>query len=199
MVYGIGSMGRLSHNLEAWAPVMVVLLLAMVTAWLWRVVESNNVVERGKTHQSDLVMERFFSQQLGDQGQIRYTLKAARMEHYPDDDTAHFKDVLLTSFDPHGPPSQISARTAVRSEPRDEVIFTDDVVATRQPVADQLLTVMKTTILTVHPKAGIEQTDQPVVITHGKDILTAIGMTVDNKAKISRFNHAHITYHSPTH
>lgn len=192
-------MGRLIHNLEAWAPVVVVLLLAMVSTWLWRVVEGSYVVDRGKLHQPDLIMDRFFSQQLGDQGQVRYTLKALHMVHYPDDDTSHFDDVDLTSYEPGNPTSEIRSRIAVRSEPRDEVVFTGNVVATRQPDARQPLTIMNTQRLIVHPNAGTEQTDQPVVITSGQDRLNAIGMTVDNKAKVSHFNHAHILYHPPAH
>jgi lipopolysaccharide export system protein LptC len=192
-------MGRLIHNLETWAPVVVVLLLAMVTTWLWRVVESYQVVDHGNLHHPDLIMGRFFSQQLGDQGQVRYTLKALRMVHYPDDDTSHFNEVDLTSYEPGNPTSEIQSLVAVRSEPRDEVVFSGDVVATRQPDAQRPLTVMKTAWLMVHPNAGTEQTDQPVVITSGQDRLNAIGMTVDNKTKVSHFNHAHIIYHPPTH
>lgn len=192
-------MGRLIHNLEAWAPVLVVLLLAMVSTWLWRVVEGSYVVDRGKLHQPDLIMDRFFSQQLGEQGQVRYTLKALRMVHYPDDDTSHFDDVDLTSYEPGNPTSEIRSQIAVRSEPRDEVVFTGNVVATRQPDARQPLTIMNTQRLIVHPNAGTEQTDQPVVITSGQNRLTAIGMTVDNKTKVSHFNHAHIFYHPPAH
>ena len=190
-------MGRLIQNLEAWAPVAVVLWLAMVTGWLWRVVESNNPMDLGKRHVPDLIMDRFFSQQLGEQGQVRYTLKALKMTHYPDDDTSHFNDVVLTSFEPGNPPSEVRSRVAVRSEPKDEVVLTGDVVVTRQPGPKQPKTVMNTSMLTVHPNAGTEETDQPVRITYGQDVLTSMGMQVDNKTKISLFKHAHIIYHPP--
>ncbi len=191
-------MARLTHNLEAWAPVAVVLLLAMVTAWLWRVVESNPLPEgRRLRHDPDLVMERFAARQLGDRGQIRYTLNASKMVHYPDDDTSHFDDVVFTSLEPDAPAITVRSERAVRSGKEDEVVFTGNVVVTREPTQDQPLTVVNTSILKVYPQRGIGISDQPVVIHYGKNILTALSMIANNKTRIAEFTRAKVTYLPP--
>ena len=191
-------MARLTHNLEAWAPVAVVLLLAMVTAWLWRVVESNPLPEgRRLRHDPDLVMERFAARQLGDRGQIRYTLNASKMVHYPDDDTSHFDDVVFTSLEPDAPAITVRSERAVRSGREDEVVFTGNVIVTREPTQDQPLTVVNTSILKVYPQRGIGISDQPVVIHYGKNILTALSMIANNKTRIAEFTRAKVTYLPP--
>ena len=190
-------MGRLIQNLEAWVPVVVVLLLAMVTTWLWRVVEEGGAWgEKSVRHVPDLIMSHFSALQLGENGQIRYTLDASKMVHYPDDDTSHFETVLFTSYESSGPPVDVRSERAVRSEPRDEVVFTGHVVVTRQPTPEEPQTVMTTSILTAYPQRGIEKTDQPVVVTYGQDRLLANSMIVDNKTKVAHFTHAKLLYHS---
>ncbi|MBU6504995.1 MAG: LPS export ABC transporter periplasmic protein LptC [Betaproteobacteria bacterium] len=191
-------MAKLTHNLEAWTPVVVVLLLAMVTAWLWRVVENNPLPEgRRPRHDPDLIMERFAARQLGEQGQVRYTLNAQKMVHYPDDDTSHFDDVVFTSLEADAPPVTVRSEHAVRSAKQDEVVFTGNVVVTRDPTRDQPLAVVRTSILKVYPQKGIGISDQPVVIHYGKNTLTALSMIVNNKTRIAEFTRAKVTYLPP--
>ncbi len=193
-------MARLSHNLEAWTPVAVVLLLAMVSAWLWRVVENNPLPDsRQLNHDPDLIMERFAARQLGDTGQIHYTLSAQKMIHYPDDDTSHFNEVVFTSLEPDAPAVTVRSEQAVRSGKEDEVVFTGNVVVTRDPTQDQPLTVVRTSTLRVFPQRGIGETDQPVIITYGKNTLTALSMVINNKTRIAEFTRAKVTYLPPHH
>ncbi len=193
-------MARLSHNLEAWTPVAVVLLLAMVSAWLWRVVESNALPEgRALSHDPDLIMERFAARQLGDNGQIHYTLNARKMVHYPDDDTSHFDEVVFTSLEPDAPAMTVRSEKAVRAGRKDEVVFTGNVIVTREPTRDQPLTVVRTSTLKVFPQRGIGETDQPVVVNYGKNTLTALSMVINNKTRIAEFTRAKVTYLPPPH
>ncbi|MDE2259474.1 MAG: LPS export ABC transporter periplasmic protein LptC, partial [Betaproteobacteria bacterium] len=178
----------------------VVLLLAMVSAWLWRVVENNPLPDsRLLNHDPDLIMERFAARQLSDTGQVHYTLSAQKMIHYPDDDTSHFNEVVFTSLEPDAPAITVRSEQAVRSGREDEVVFTGNVVVTREPTQDQPLTVVRTSTLKVFPQRGIGETDQPVIINYGKDTLTALSMVVNNKTKIAEFTRAKVTYLPPRH
>lgn len=192
-------MARLTHNLEAWTPVAVVLLLAMVSAWLWQVVENNPLPgERVLHHDPDLIMERFAARQLGEEGRIRYTLNAQKMVHYPDDDTSHFDEVIFTSLEPGTPAVTVRSERAVRSGKADEVVFTGNVVVTREPTQEQPLTVLRTSELKVFPQRGVGISEQPVVVHYGKNTLTALSMIVNNKTRIAEFTRAKVTY-LPTH
>ncbi len=193
-------MFRMTQSLESWSPLLVVLLLAMVTTWLWRVVETNFLPGfHPVAHDPDLIMETFTARQLGDTGLIRYTLRAKKMVHYPDDDTSHFDDVTFTSLEPDAPTLMVRSDHAVRSEKKDEVVFTGNVVVTRDPTQNQPLTVIKTSVLTVYPRRGIGKTDQPVIVNYGKDILTAAGMIVNSKTRIAEFTRAKLTHIPPAH
>jgi lipopolysaccharide export system protein LptC len=172
----------------------------MVSAWLWRVVESSNLFTgRLVTHDPDLIMERFAARQLGDNGEIRYTLSARKMLHYPDDDTSHFDEVVFASYEPGVPTVVIRSEQAVRSAPQDEVIFTGNVVVTRDATTDQPSTILHTSWLKVQPQRGIGATDQPVKIDYGLNTLTAATMIVNNKTKIAEFTRAQVIYKTPHH
>ncbi len=193
-------MFRIVHSLESWSPLLVVLLLAMVTTWLWRVVETNFTPGlHAIAHDPDLIMETFTARQLGDTGLIRYTLRAKKMVHYPDDDTSHFDEVTFTSLEPDAPTLMVRSDHAVRSEKKDEVIFTGNVVVTRNATQDQPLTVIRTSVLTVYPRRGIGKTDQPVSVDYGKETLTAAGMIVNSKTRIAEFTRAKLTHIPPPH
>ncbi len=193
-------MFRIMHSLETWSPLLVVLLLAMVTTWLWRVVETNFTPgSHAIAHDPDLIMQTFTARQLGDTGQIRYTLRAKKMIHYPDDDTSHFDDVTFASLEPDAPTLTVRSDHAVRSEKKDEVIFTGNVVVTRNATQDQPLTVIRTSVLTVYPRRGIGKTDQPVSVDYGKDTLTATGMIVNSKTRMAEFTRAKLTHIPPVH
>ncbi len=189
-------MARLTFNFEAWVPVGVVLLLVLVSTWLWKVVENNAPPSaRLVHHDPDLIMHHFNARQLDEKGVLHYTLNASKMVHYPDDDTSHFQQVLFTSYEPASPPLSIQSDTAIRWEKQDKVVFSGHVVVIRQATATEPMTIMNTTLLTVYPQQGLGETDRPVVGHYGRDLLTAQGMTLNNKTRIAEFPRAKIIYH----
>jgi lipopolysaccharide export system protein LptC len=189
-------MARIIPNIESLGPIVVVLLMALVTGWLWRVVEhSGSAGNNLKEHKPDIIMSKFFAQQLDEKGRIHYTLDANHMIHYPDDSSSYFHQVLFTTFEPKEPPVTVQSHDAVRFDNLDKIIFTGDVVVTRQKTLDQPVTVLRTQSLTVYLKNGIGETDQPVVINYGTNILTAANMKVNTKTKIAEFGHAKAIYY----
>ncbi|MBU6467684.1 MAG: LPS export ABC transporter periplasmic protein LptC [Betaproteobacteria bacterium] len=189
-------MARIIPNIESLGPLIVTLLMALVTGWLWRVVEhSGSNGTNVREHKPDILMSQFFAQQLDDKGRIHYTLKANQMIHYPDDSSSYFDRVLFTTFEPKEPPVTVQSINAVRFDNLDKIVFSGDVVVTRQPTIDQPITVLRTQTLTVYLKKGIGETDQPVVLNYGKNILTAANMRVNTNTKIAEFGHAKAIYY----
>ncbi|HQT81533.1 MAG: LPS export ABC transporter periplasmic protein LptC [Ferrovum sp. 37-45-19] len=189
-------MARITQNIEALGPLVITLLMALVTGWLWRVVEHSEVNSvNSKEHKPDILMSHFMAQQLDEKGRVHYTLNAHQMTHYPDDSSSYFNHVLFTTFEPKEPPVTVQSAHAVRFDNLDKIIFTGDVVVTRRSTIDQPTTILRTQTLTVYLKKGIGETDQPVVITYGINILTAASMKVNTNTKIAEFGHAKATYY----
>jgi lipopolysaccharide export system protein LptC len=193
-------MNRALNNLESFIPLLVVLMLALVSGWLWQVVERNSIDALGlPPHEPDLILSHFSAQQFSPEGLLRYTITAERMVHYPDDDTAHFENVLLSSVQPDSPLSTVRSHEAVRMAREDTVLFTGSVVATQAAQHDHPATVLKTEEMTVHPDRGEGETNQPVLIESGKNVLVSNGMVYNNNTRIGDFFRAKVTWYPPKH
>jgi lipopolysaccharide export system protein LptC len=193
-------MKRILGALESLMPLMVVLLLALVSGWLWKVVERNSPNDEGlPNHEPDLVLTQFSARQFSPEGVLRYTITAQKMVHYPDDDTSHFEGVVLSSVQPNAPLSTIKSREAVRMAREDSVLFSGAVVATQAASHDHPATILKTESMTVHPDRGEGETDQPVEILSGKNVLLSNGMTYNNNTRIGDFFRAKVTWFPPKH
>lgn len=193
-------MNRALGNLEASIPLLVVLLLALVSGWLWQVVERNSANLLGlPPHEPDLILNHFSAQQFSPEGLLRYTITADKMVHYPDDDSAHFEAVTLTSVQPGSPISTVRSHEAVRMAREDSVYFTGSVLATQAASGEHPATVLKTEQLTVHPDKGEGETNQPVQIESGTNVLVSNGMTYNNNTRIGDFFRAKVTWYPPKH
>jgi lipopolysaccharide export system protein LptC len=193
-------MKRILGALESLMPLMVVLLLALVSGWLWKVVERNSLNEEGlPNHEPDLVLTQFSTRQFSPEGVLRYTLTAQKMVHYPDDDTSHFEGVVLSSVQPNAPLSTIKSREAVRMAREDSIHFSGAVVATQAASRDHPATILKTESMMVHPDRGEGETDQPVEILSGKNVVLSNGMTYNNNTRIGDFFRAKVTWFPPKH
>lgn len=117
---------------NSWLPTGILILLAAMSFWLKGVVDSAQqsgiLVAR---HDPDLIVYSFLAHQLGTKGQLRQTLGAKRMQHYPDDDSSIYEDVELKSFDEGQPPLSIHADQGERLPDSEMVIFTGHAVLTR--------------------------------------------------------------------
>lgn len=166
----------------SFAPLALMLLLAAVTFWLYRAVQSDN--SRGpQRHDPDYIVEQFTVRRFDVNGILQHTLNAVKMEHYPDDDTS-----LVTA--PHLiyhrlPPTEVFAQRALIGKDAKEVDLVDDVRVIRQGAAGAIDTVLETRLLKVFPDDETASTTTPVTITQGQSIINGSGLDLDNKSGIT--------------
>ena len=167
-----------------WVPLLLLILFAGTTFWLSRAVTGLPGKGDGATrHDPDMMVENFTAKQFGLDGQVRYTLSAKKMVHYPDDDTSHLTGVTLQSFEKEEPPLKATADTAMLTQKGDEVFLRGNVVMTRAAGPESSELTVRTAYLHVIPDAGIAKTDQPVVIQDAGSIINAASMLANNKTQ----------------
>ena len=177
---------RIFEKARAWLPLMPLLLLLAATYWLNQQVLPLPQVRSQQRHDVDYYVDNFSAVTLGTQGQPRFTLSAEKMWHYPDDDSTHLQLPKLTSLYANRPPTITSAQTGTISSKGDDVYLRYEVRVLR-PAGDGLGEQLFTTdYLHVIPDRDWAETDQPVVMTNQHNVIRAVGMELDNKARTAK-------------
>lgn len=175
-------------TLGAILPLAIMLLLAMLTLWLDRTVELTvESPARALTHEPDYLIEKFNLQRLDANGEPRYRLSAARMVHFPDDDTSHLTMPRLIQSQPSKAETRVSAARGLVSADGREVKLYDNVELFRAGAAigapggrtDDMRVL--TAYLRVVPDDDKADTTARVTIEQGASTLIGTGMTYDNR------------------
>jgi lipopolysaccharide export system protein LptC len=192
---------RNNHILEkarSWLPLTPLLLLLVATWWLNQQVQPLPQIQSQQRHDIDYYIDNFSAVTLNIQGQPRYTLTARKLWHYPDDDTTHLQMPQLTSLFADRPPTLTSAQTGMISSKGDDVFLYDEVIVLRPASGISSEQRFATDYLHVVPDRDWAETDHSVVMTNQYNVIHAVGMELDNKARTAKLLSHVRASHEPT-
>jgi lipopolysaccharide export system protein LptC len=176
--------GRL-QRLREWSPLLPLLLLLGATYWLNQQVHPMAPIpDDSKRHDPDFIVGKLVATTLDEKGAPHFILFAQKMVHYPDDDSTHLDDPHLSTLYPDRPPVYTSARLGEISSKGNDVYLHDEVKVVRAANATQSEMTLTTTYLHAVPDLDLVDTDRPVTMTDAHNVIQAVGMTFDNKARV---------------
>jgi len=178
------------------APLLLICTLASLTFWLDRLAQgpARDMVGPSR-HDPDYIVDKLSGARMGEAGAAVYTLSAAKMVHYPDDDSTLLTGPRFVSYRSSKAPVTITASEGVVSASGEHVYFQDDVRITRAAHADYSELVMRTTFLHVVPEQSIARTDRPVTVTDDAGTLTAEGLEMNGETRVIRLlSKVRVTY-----
>jgi lipopolysaccharide export system protein LptC len=166
-------------------PLLLVGVLAALTFWLDRLVQAPAPARDGSArHDPDYTVENFVAVRMGPDGLRLHQLEADRMMHYPDDDTTHLDAPRLYKYENEKVALSITAKEARVSSKGETVDFHNDVRAVRAATPEQSEMVLTTDHLHVVPDDDYARTESPVRIVDANTQVTAVGLELNNKAKV---------------
>jgi lipopolysaccharide export system protein LptC len=180
-------------RLVTWSPVLLLGALAALTYWLNTQVRlAAPPFDGSGRHDPDVFVENFRAINLDEDGRVRQALVANRAEHFPDDDTTAFDAPAITFTDPGKPRLDVTADHATVTGDRENVYFQGHVKAIREASAaanekPEGPVTVTSEFLHVLPNEDRIVTDRAVTITDPRGTINAIGMELDNKARIAKF------------
>jgi lipopolysaccharide export system protein LptC len=178
-------------------PLLLLAALATLTFWLNQAVEEVRKPDESVRQDPDFIVDNIVVRRLDAQGNVKHTLHADRMTHFPHDDSTHLVSPRLVSNASQAPIS-ITSRTARVSSGGDNVYFEDDVRAVRAAYGERSELVLRTSFLHVIPDENIARTDRPVTITDAHTVATAIGLELNSENRTVKFlSQFRGTYHDP--
>jgi lipopolysaccharide export system protein LptC len=177
----------MNAKLSAWFPLGLLIILAALTYWLDHAVQPPPAKRDGSTrHDPDYIVGHFIATRLGPDGNPLHLLRAAKMEHYPDDDTTHLTQPHFTRLDKAKPPLHIRSETGLVSKDGETATFTGKVQVLREALRDKSALTLNTEHLVVIPDKDHAYTDRAVTIQDANTIVTAVGLQLDNKNRTAR-------------
>ena len=178
-------MGRLT----GWFPVVLLAVLAALTFWLDRQVQSGDRARDGKLrHDPDYIAQNIAGTNIGPDGVALYTLTAKSMVHYPDDDTTYVEAPKLVQFRPAGMTITATSKNATLSSNGDHVYLTGDVRLVRSAYENKSALTVETTYLHVVAKDNFAETDRPVRIFDASTLTTAVGLEFNTETHILKLH-----------
>jgi lipopolysaccharide export system protein LptC len=169
-------------------PLLVLAMLAAFTFWLDRSSRGDGGGPNPHLrHAPDFWVDEFILRRYNLDGSIQHTLKATRMEHFPDNDTTEVSEPRVAYFR-DDQATTMTARMALLDKDGQHVQLKDEVRVVRNDLSGTA-TMIDTSVLNVRPDDEYAQTYAPVTITQGRSVVHGTGgMEVNNKTRTAILN-----------
>ncbi len=110
-------------------------------------------------------------------------LSAAKMMHYPDDDTTELAAPRVLQSRPTEPRFTVRADRGAVTREGEEIFLYDNVQLEREAEADRPAARLTTSFLHVVRDRSLMVTDRPVLIVEGLRSLSGVGMEYNNETR----------------
>ena len=172
-------------------PVILMGLLALGTWWLVRHAPQPGApaVVAVPKHEPDYFMVDFSVKNFDVTGRLQSEVQGSLARHFPDTDTLDIDGAQMRSMAPNGRLTRASAKRALTNADGSEVQLFGSAVVTREAMAPargraQPRLEFRSEFLHAWPQTERVSSNQPVVITRGRDRFTADSMAYDNLEQV---------------
>jgi len=174
------------HYLTA---LLLIILLAIASGWVFESIEKNPILtKKKKRHDPDYFLKNFTATTMDKSGKPSYRVKAAHLNHYPDDDSIKILQPFFTFYAENRKAWTIQANEAVVLQKKDEIYLTGNVVLNQLSSVKKKQAIRLTAErLTIEPKRNLVHTRSKVKLYQGQSTIQAIGMRADMRKKRIEF------------
>jgi len=181
-----------------WLPFGVLVVIVAMTWWLNQLVQAPPSASDAKArHDPDMLVNRFSATKYGVDGAVLYTVNAARMVHYPDDDSAELARLSFDAYEPGQPKVTVTSDTGRLLDKGSEVWFEGNVVVDRAAAGRVEALTARTDRLQVLPDEKIARTESEIVVEGPSGRIVGKGFELNNEAKTMRLKKVRAVYQPP--
>jgi lipopolysaccharide export system protein LptC len=157
-------------------PLALMAALALLTLWLEHAVRVEERQPQLRRHDPDYVVSNFTTTTYNRQGAAESVLAAAKMLHFPDDDTTDLVEPRVMQAKPEQPRFTVRAERGAVSREGDEIFLYDNVVLVREADALHPEARMRTSFLHIVRDRSLVRTDREVLFEEDGRSLAGRGM-----------------------
>ena len=164
-------------------PLALMLALALLSFWLEYAVLEDARAPTPRRHHPDYIVENFSVATYDREGAAESTLSAAKMIHFPDDDSTELLAPHLVQTKTGQPRMTVTAGRGALSQNGEEVFLYDNVVLVREAGDDVPEARMMTDFLHLVRARSLVRTDRDVAISEAGRSLSGRGMEYYNDSR----------------
>ena len=165
-------------------PLALMLSLALLTLWLEHQVHLEDAQHPSlRRHDPDYIVHNFVSTTYNGQGDVEAVFSAARMLHYPDDDSTELTAPRVTQSKPQQARFTARADRGTLSREGDDIFLYDNVVLVREAYGAQPEARMSTSFLHIVRDRALARTDREVLFEEPGRSLRGRGMEYHNATR----------------
>ena len=176
----------------------ITLLASLVAGTWWAAHYTNSTIELDppsrQTHEPDSWANDFVMLRTNEQGMAINRLEGDKMLHYPDDDSYHLNQVVVTVKQNTNPITTATSNTAIMDNQGSRIQLIGNAYVQRQPDEKGDAFSIQSQTLTLFPDEDKVQTDDPATVINGSNTLKGKGMYYDNTTRQLQVLHdSHVT------
>lgn len=164
-------------------PLALMLALALLTFYLERTAREEDSKPAARRHDPDYIVSNFTTTTYNRDGQPLSVLSAAKMLHYPDDDSTELLAPRVEQTKPHEPRITVTAERGELSGNGEEIFLYENVVLVREASSEQPAARMTTSFLHVVRDRSLVRTDREVTLVEDQRSLTGRGMEYNSESR----------------
>lgn len=161
-------------------PLLLMLTLALLSFWLERLVREEPQPQAQRRHDPDYTIERFALIEYSRDGVPVSTLSAAKMVHFPDDDSTELLTPRAVQTKPGQPRLTLSADRGTLSQNGSELLLYDNALMLRDGLAGEPGGELRSSFLHLISARALVRSDREVQINEQGRSIVARGMEYDN-------------------
>lgn len=162
-------------------PLVLVLALALLTFWLERTVRDEEVHPSQRRHDPDYLVEQFVVTKFNAAGALESTVSAAKMVHYPDDDSTELVAPRVVQAKANEPRMTLSADRGAISQNGEELFLFGNALLVREAGGGRSEARMQSSFLHVIGARSLVRTDREVHFFESARTLSGRGMEYHNE------------------
>lgn len=168
----------------SWLPLAVAAFMAAVAYWLNHLASQPLPAhDTASRHDPELIIDNLVATAFDRDGTLRYTLLAAQMRHYADDETTELIAPRFQYRAATAPAINVEAMRGFISARGEHVHLFDHVRLTRAATGTAPALVLTTSYLQITPQAEQMRTDRPVKLVQGTATVRANALFLDGKTR----------------
>jgi lipopolysaccharide export system protein LptC len=182
-----------------WLPFGVLVVIVAMTWWLNQLVQAPPDAGDAKArHDPDMVVKGFSATSYGVDGAVLYNVNAAKMVHYPDDDSAELSRLSFDAYEPGQPKMSVTSDRGRLLDRGSEVWFEGNVVLNRAAAGRVEALTMHTDRMQVLPDEKIARTASEIVVDSPSGRIVGSGFELNGEAKTMRLKKVRAVYQPPS-